>query len=329
MKTRIHSNDLIELSIEADYPAGFRSTEDPVTERVYRSDNSFGQGFYREMFFEGVHIGHGSMDLAQNTFIEFESDLETVEMHFALSGGSFAQAENAACDFAFTTNQHNLIYAHGFRGNAEWAGNQQMQVFEVNLLPSFFARYLPEHPFTDAFRKRIDQKETAIMARQNRPITAQMRGIIFQMIHCQREGIFKKLYLEAQVLELLLLQLEQLMETPQLENGVPMKKQDIEKLYAVRDILHTHLHQNISLPELAKKVGTNVFQLKKGFKCLFGDTVFGYWHVHKMDHARQVLLDGATSVADVAEQVGYKNPQHFSTAFKKRYGIPPGALKSS
>ncbi|MEL6535368.1 MAG: AraC family transcriptional regulator, partial [Bacteroidota bacterium] len=69
-------------------------------------------------------------------------------------------------------------------------------------------------------------------------------------------------------------------------------------------------------------------QLKKGFKTLFGNTVFGYWHVQKMDYARNLLLDDAITVADVAEQVGYKNPQHFSTAFKRHYGVSPGKVKA-
>ncbi|NML68572.1 helix-turn-helix transcriptional regulator [Chryseobacterium sp. RP-3-3] len=34
-------------------------------------------------------------------------------------------------------------------------------------------------------------------------------------------------------------------------------------------------------------------------------------------------------ISEVSDVVGYKNPRHFSTAFKKKFGIVPSPLKSS
>ena len=39
-----------------------------------------------------------------------------------------------------------------------------------------------------------------------------------------------------------------------------------------------------------------------------------------------LLKEERRKVVDVYAEVGFKNPSHFSTAFKKRYGIPPTAL---
>ena len=46
-----------------------------------------------------------------------------------------------------------------------------------------------------------------------------------------------------------------------------------------------------------------------------------------MERAQAMLVEEGMTVAEVSERVGYKNPQHFSTAFKRKYGYPPKALK--
>ena len=77
------------------------------------------------------------------------------------------------------------------------------------------------------------------------------------------------------------------------------------------------------LKELAKQAGLNEYQLKVGFKEIYGNTVFGYLLDHKLDHAR-VLLDTAKyQVNEVAYQIGYTNPSHFIASFKKKFGVTP------
>jgi len=72
---------------------------------------------------------------------------------------------------------------------------------------------------------------------------------------------------------------------------------------------------------------TNEFTLKKGFKEVFGTTVFGFWNELKMQESKNLLLEHKLTVAEVSEKIGYKNPQHFSTAFKQYFGISPSRLK--
>src|SRR6218665_1943772 len=133
------------------------------------------------------------------------------------------------------------------------------------------------------------------------------------IMSCNRKGLFKRMFLEAKVIELLMLQLEQLSE--QLPLNTSLKKSDIEKIYAVKELLSGTVDENYSLIELAHKVGTNEFTLKKGFRELFGTTVFGFWNDIKMNQAKTMLLEADKSIYEVADLIGYKNPRHFSTAF--------------
>lgn len=152
-----------------------------------------------------------------------------------------------------------------------------------------------------------------------------MELVIREIIDCKRTGFYKKMFLEAKVIELLLLQFEQFAVdiTPPV-----IKKQEVEKLYAVKEFMQENMARGISMSDLAAKFATNEFMLKKGFKELFGMTVFGFWNDIKMLEAKRMLLDQDLNVNEVAEAVGYQNARHFSTAFKTRFGITPGKLKS-
>ncbi|WP_185287953.1 AraC family transcriptional regulator [Chryseobacterium lactis] len=88
-----------------------------------------------------------------------------------------------------------------------------------------------------------------------------------------------------------------------------------------------NLNQNCSLIDLAHQVDTNEFTLKKGFKELFGTTVFNFWSDTKMEQAKKMLLEGDLNINEISELVGYKNPRHFSTAFKRKYHVIPSQLK--
>jgi AraC-like DNA-binding protein len=74
-------------------------------------------------------------------------------------------------------------------------------------------------------------------------------------------------------------------------------------------------------------IGLNDFKLKKGFKELFGTTVFSYLNELKMDYAKRLILDEKKTIYEVAMTLGYSEPHHFYAAFKRRFGYSPGELK--
>lgn len=69
-----------------------------------------------------------------------------------------------------------------------------------------------------------------MLSATHRLISLRMYELIREIMHCNRKGIFKRMFLEARVIELLLLQLEQMDEAP--HPVLNLKKPDIDKLYA-------------------------------------------------------------------------------------------------
>lgn len=327
MALKLYEIDSPNLLLERNYPNTCFSLDTGIYESITHLDASFGKGFYKEIFFDGIHIGYGHANLFKRMRFRFESDFETVEMHFALKGSSYASGEMMPSGVNFDAHQHNIIYGNSICGRMEW-GDQEFQLCEINLSPEFFKKFLPEDSkFFDEFRNAIDRGRSGLLMNLNRQITHEMYEIIDGITRCERKGIFKKIYLEAKIMELLLLQLEQLQVDDRAT--VSLKKTDIDKIYAVREFLLQNIDGNSTLINLAHTVGTNEFTLKKGFKELFGTTVFGFWHDAKMEHAKKLILEEDRTIGEVSDLVGYKNQRHFSDAFKRKFGVPPSKLKRS
>jgi AraC-like DNA-binding protein len=93
-----------------------------------------------------------------------------------------------------------------------------------------------------------------------------------------------------------------------------------------REILIQHIGDPITIKELARKVATNECYLKKGFKEMFGTTIFEFYQSQRMEHAKYLLYEKSLSVTDVSALLGYSSISHFSTAFKKHTGLKPCEL---
>jgi AraC family transcriptional regulator len=101
---------------------------------------------------------------------------------------------------------------------------------------------------------------------------------------------------------------------------------DREKINLAREILLEHIGEPLTIRELSRKVAINECYLKKGFKELFGTTIFDFYQGQRMEHARYLLYEKGLSVTDVSVMLGYSSISHFSTAFKKHTGLKPCEL---
>ncbi len=98
---------------------------------------------------------------------------------------------------------------------------------------------------------------------------------------------------------------------------------DRNALEDVRALLDSRFADPPTYPELAAWAHMSETKLSQCFRELFGTSMHAYVVDRRLERARALFEDGADSVARVAAEVGYANPSHFSSAFKRRYGIPP------
>lgn len=151
-----------------------------------------------------------------------------------------------------------------------------------------------------------------------------MQSVLHQMLHCPYRGATKRLYLESKALELVALQFGQLTQVARVAPKNCLKSQDIERIYAARDLLIARFDNPPSLIALAHQVGLNDYKLKQGFRQVFDTTVFGYLNDYRLQQARQLLETQNLTVTGVAQAVGFANRSHFAAAFRRKFGVNPG-----
>ncbi|MGH8169308.1 MAG: helix-turn-helix transcriptional regulator, partial [Steroidobacteraceae bacterium] len=63
--------------------------------------------------------------------------------------------------------------------------------------------------------------------------------------------------------------------------------------------------------------------LTKGFKAVFGETIFDFSLRCRMRHALTLMRDEGRSVEQAGEAIGYAHPTSFTTAFRRHFGMRP------
>jgi AraC family transcriptional regulator len=101
---------------------------------------------------------------------------------------------------------------------------------------------------------------------------------------------------------------------------------DREKVARAREILLQQIGEPITIKQLSRRVAMNECYLKKGFKEMFGTTIFEFYQTQRMEHAKYLLYEKGVSVTEVSLLLGYSSISHFSTAFKKHTGLKPCEL---
>ncbi|MEO9514094.1 MAG: AraC family transcriptional regulator [Flavobacteriaceae bacterium] len=324
MKLRLNINDLPDIIFE--YGAGHTIKEGGFyNEKHYNFDYNGLKAGFTEIITDHLRITYGNGSFGNRTRLDFDFIGETVEMHFTLKGSSLTTIEGHLKEHRIDGSGHNLFYCKDIKGHMLWE-SPEMFIFEINLRPDFFSSYLPEDSFFDSFKNALHNGDTCYLHPDNYPITAQMKSAIQEIIHCRRKGLYKKMFLESKVMELLLLQLEQINEHKSTSTKSLPSKLEIEKMKYAQEIIQENLLTPLSLYQLSKLLNTNECSLKKSFKAVYGTTVFGYIQELKMKEAKTLICDQKLPVYQVADKIGYKNPQHFTAAFKKYFGYVPSKL---
>jgi AraC family transcriptional regulator len=161
------------------------------------------------------------------------------------------------------------------------------------------------------------------------PLCGRSRLVLESLLSHQYEGVLENIFINSQIQTLLLFSLECLLDEKE-EAGFACKflsnEADRDKIFKAREVLLEHIGEPITIKELSRKVAMNECYLKKGFKELFGTTIFDFYQSQRMEHARYLLYEKGLSVTDVSLMLGYSSISHFSTAFKKHTGLKPCEL---
>ncbi|HUQ96138.1 MAG TPA: AraC family transcriptional regulator [Chitinophagaceae bacterium] len=161
------------------------------------------------------------------------------------------------------------------------------------------------------------------------PLCNRTRAVLEGLLNHSYTDTLENIYVNAQTQMLLLYSLDCMLGEKEIDTiscKFLANDLDREKIIKAREILIAHIGEPITIKELSRKVAINECYLKKGFKELFGTTIFEFYQSQRMEHAKYLLYEKGLSVTDVSALLGYSSISHFSTAFKKHTGLKPCEL---
>lgn len=191
----------------------------------------------------------------------------------------------------------------------------------------------PENPLSSQLifeveKTFLEEIETGFSARleqiQKTKLCCNMQVHLHEILKSKNTGARQKIFIESKFLQLLLCieDAEQDVTADCSNCKFLSRPEEREKLENALSILNNSIGESVTIPALSRRVGMNECYLKKGFKELYGKTIFMHLQELRMQRAK-VLLKEEKSVTEVASEVGYATISSFSSAFKKSVGVLP------
>lgn len=157
---------------------------------------------------------------------------------------------------------------------------------------------------------------------------AELMIVLNQVLQKSKLQNYSRLFFQAKILEIFSLLYSEKAQTT--ENCPFLKNEStVRKIKAAKEILIKNYRKPPTIPELSKQVQLNEFQLKTGFKEIYGLGPYHFLMAHKLELAKQLLTSGTYQVQEAAYEIGYSNTSHFIEAFKKQFGVTPKKLSSN
>jgi len=95
-----------------------------------------------------------------------------------------------------------------------------------------------------------------------------------------------------------------------------------------RDFIHAHWLERPSLADIARAGGIHPANLVRGFRAHLRCSPGEYMRRLRLDHARNALGTPGRSITDVALEAGFYDQSHFTTAFRREFGMTPAEYRN-
>ncbi|HUS00557.1 MAG TPA: AraC family transcriptional regulator [Chitinophagaceae bacterium] len=239
-----------------------------------------------------------------------------LELKFCISGNTYCRSKNTECD---SCKFHQSV-------------NCEERIDTVDLVSfkftpahlSQFVKGIKQTTFSDEI---LNFKHTSSFSRMM-PLCRKTKMVLEALLNHSYSGSLENIYINAQTQMLLLYSMECMIGSTEVPftSKFLANEADREKIAKAREILLLHISEPLTIKALSRKVAINECYLKKGFKEMYGTTIFDFFQSQRMEHAKYLLYEKRVSVTDVSSLLGYSSISHFSTAFKKHTGLKPCEL---
>lgn len=244
-----------------------------------------------------------------------ENNLQLV---FCISGNKYCKVFDSECSFCKHSESHDC---------QELVPTVDIAFFRFE--KQHLGQYIKDVRTTSFSEKILNFTHSSSFTRIL-PICGNVHGILTELMNHTYTESMENIFVNAQTQMLLLHAMEcmagGLSNGDQFTSKFLKNEEDREKIVLAREVLLQHIFEPLTIKELSRKAAINECYLKKGFKEMYGSTVFDFFQNQRMEHAKYLLYEKGHTVTDVSNLLGYSSISHFSTAFKRHTGLKPCEL---
>jgi AraC family transcriptional regulator len=100
------------------------------------------------------------------------------------------------------------------------------------------------------------------------------------------------------------------------------------RLSRVVEYISSHFHEAVTLDRLAAEACVSKYHFVGLFRRHVGQTPYRFLTDVRLEAAARMLVTSELAIADVARACGFVRISHFSTAFRRKYGVTPTAFRT-
>jgi AraC-like DNA-binding protein len=218
-------------------------------------------------------------------------------------------------------DRFHLLNAHEQEGVIHMNEVKHCSIFNAYYHPESYEKLLGYFPH---FKKELKkaEKRLFIFTTKTAPVRYSIHDAI-QAIWLDRYlPVVQKKYIELRIQTILLSLLADTYAPPL---HAPPNAIEQDKAAAARELILDNIRKHLTAEDIALQLHCSTSWLKKAFSKVFGAGMFHYLRKHRMQKAKEMLLQGE-SLKAVAIEVGMK-PRNFPKEFKSYFGYTVTELK--
>jgi len=251
-------------------------------------------------------------------YITSDEVTNNLQLKFCLSGNIYCDQKQTECDNCKSNSTQNCSNKI-----------ESIDVLSFSFSPSYLQQFVKANKTSHTFSDQVLAFTHTNSFSKILPLCGKTRMAIDALLNHTYTDTHANIFVNAQMQILLLYSMDCMLGDKE-ETGFSCKflsnEADRDKIIKAREILLQRIGEPITIKALSRKVAINECYLKKGFKEIFGTTIFDFYQSQRMEHAKYLLYEKGLSVTEVSHLLGYSSISHFSTAFKKQTGIKPCEL---
>jgi len=262
------------------------------------------------------HVAFEDTGMMVYNYVKEPKSESSLDLVFCITGNRYCRQKASECNFCRNSySEHcedvvDTVDVASFRFNSD-----HLSQFVKGIKTTSFSESVLNFSHITSFSKSL-------------PLCGKTKNVLDALLNHSYSESMENIFINAQTQMLLLYSMDCMAGDSEDSFSCKFLANDADrgKIALAREILLEHISEPLTIKELSRKAAINECYLKKGFKEMYGTTIFDFFQSQRMEHAKYLLYEKGLSVTDVSALLGYSSISHFATAFKKHTGLKPCEL---